>query len=219
MDLQYDWVENSPGQDIVTTASKWLAERTKESFNDGIQELPELDYHKLKGEQRNVFLQVMAYFKKLKSGDQDQPETLRLNVDGTAGTGKSFLIWTITTALRELFSDGPITFDPVVRLAPTGVAAFGIHGWTINFSLMIPVKEGTDFNQLGQSSLARFQTHWKEIKLLILDEKSMVGRSQVGRMDHRLHQAHPQHADEILGGMPAIFFGDFAHLSVNYTHC
>jgi hypothetical protein len=45
---------------------------------------------------------------------------------------------------------------------------------------MIPVKEGSEFNQLGQSSLARFQTHWKEIKLLILDEKSMVGRSQVG---------------------------------------
>jgi len=76
LDLQYDWIENSPGQDIVTTASKWLAERTKASPSDGIQELPELDYCKLKGEQRNVFLQVMAYFKKLKSGDQDQPETL-----------------------------------------------------------------------------------------------------------------------------------------------
>src|ERR1700692_1717037 len=77
---------------------------------------------------------------------------------------------------------------------------------------MIPVKEGADFNQLGKSSLARFQTRWKEIKLLILDEKSMVGRSQVGRMDCQLRQAHPQHADEILGGMLAIFFGAFAQL-------
>jgi ATP-dependent DNA helicase PIF1 len=212
LDLQYDWIENSPDQDLVTTATKWLAEKTKESPNDGVQELPKVDYRKLKGEQRNVFLQVMAYFKKLKSGDQDQPNTLRLNVDGTAGTGKSFLIWTITTALRELFSDGPIVYDPVVRLAPTGVAAFGIRGWTINFGLMIPVKEGTEFNQLGQSSLARFQTRWKEIKLLILDEKSMVGRSQAGRIDRRLCQAYPQNADEILGGMPAIFFGDFAQL-------
>ena len=77
---------------------------------------------------------------------------------------------------------------------------------------MILVKEGTELNQLGQSSLAYFQTHWKEIKLLILDEKSMVGRSQVGHMDHCLCQAYPQNADEILGGMPAIFFGDFAQL-------
>ena len=154
----------------------------------------------------------MAYFKKLKSGDLDQPEPLRLNVDGTAGTGKSFLIWTITTALRELFFDGPVTCDPVVHLAPTGVAAFHIRGWTINFGLMIPVKEGTEFNQLGQNSLAHFQTHWKEIKLFILDEKSMVGHSQVGRMDQHLRQAYPQMADEILGGIPAIFFGDFAQL-------
>ena len=40
----------------------------------------------------------------------------------------------------------------------------------------------------------------------------MVGRSQVGCMDRRLYQAYPQNADEILGGMPAIFFGDFAQL-------
>ena len=96
----------------------------------------------------------MAYFKKKLSGDPDQPEPLHLNVDGTAGTG--------TTALRELLSDGPITHDSVVRLAPTGVAAFGICGWTINFGLMIPVKEGAEFNQLGQSSLAHFQTRWKQ---------------------------------------------------------
>jgi hypothetical protein len=77
---------------------------------------------------------------------------------------------------------------------------------------MIPVKEGTEFNQLGQSSLACFQACWKEIKLFILDEKSMVGRSRVGCIDHHLRQADPQNADEILGGMSAIFFGDFAQL-------
>jgi ATP-dependent DNA helicase PIF1 len=212
LDLQYDWIEKSPNQNLVTTATKWLAEKLKEFPNDSVQDLPEVDHSKLKGEQRNVFLQIMAYFKKIKTGDADQPAPVRLNVDGTAGTGKSFLIWAITKALRELFSNGPITYDPVVRLAPTGVAAFGIRGWTINFGLMIPVKEGAEFNQLGQSSLARFQTRWKEIKLLILDEKSMVGRSQVGRIDRRLRQAYPQNADEILGEMPAIFFGDFAQL-------
>ena len=211
-DLQYDWIGNSPDQNLVTMASKWLTDKIKGSPNDAVQTLPEVDYQKLKGEQRNVFLQVMAYFKKMNTGDQDQPDPLRLNVDGTAGTGKSFLIWTITTALRELFFDGSVNYDPVVRLAPTGVAAFGIRGWTINFGLMIPVKEGNEFNQLGQSSLARFQTRWKETKLLILDEKSMVGRSQLGRMDRRLRQAYPQNADEILGGMPAIFFGNFAQL-------
>jgi hypothetical protein len=77
---------------------------------------------------------------------------------------------------------------------------------------MIPVKEGTEFNQLGQSSLACFQTCWEGIKLLILDEELMVGRSQVDHIGHCLRQAHSQDADEILGGMHAIFFGDFAQL-------
>jgi hypothetical protein len=64
-----------------------------------------VDWQKLKGEQCNIFLQVMAYCKKLKTGDDDQPAPLRINVDGTTGTGKSFLIWAITTVLRELFSN------------------------------------------------------------------------------------------------------------------
>jgi hypothetical protein len=51
LDLQYDWIENSPGQAQVTTAVKWLAEKTKESPNDSVQILPENDYHKLKSRQ------------------------------------------------------------------------------------------------------------------------------------------------------------------------
>jgi hypothetical protein len=66
--LQYDWIEKSPDQILVNTAAKWLAEKSKESPNDGVQELPEVDYHMLKGKQQIIFLQVMAYFKKLKTG-------------------------------------------------------------------------------------------------------------------------------------------------------
>src|SRR6202044_3953442 len=142
----------------------------------------------------------------------NKPDPLRINVDGTAGTGKSFLIWAIFIALRDMFYDELGGHDPVVRLAPTGIAAFGIRGWTINYGLMIPVKEGKEFGQLGQNSLIRLQARWKKAKLLILDEKSMVGRAQMGRCDRRLRQAFPQKAEEILGGIPTIIFGDFAQL-------
>jgi hypothetical protein len=47
----------------------------------------------------------------------------------------------------------------------------------------------------------------------------MVGRSQLGRVDHSLRQAYPQNADEILGGMPGIFFGDFAQLPPVGSEC
>jgi ATP-dependent DNA helicase PIF1 len=77
---------------------------------------------------------------------------------------------------------------------------------------MIPVKEGKDFNQLGQNSISCLQTRWKDAKLLIIDEKSMVGRTQMGRVDRRLCQIHPSKATEFLGGIPALIFGDFAQL-------
>ena len=212
LDLAYDWNENSPNQSDINAASTWLTDRIKESPNDIAQQLPHVDYSWLKGHQREVFLQVMAYFKKIKAGGANKPDPLRINVDGTAGTGKSFLIWAISIALRDMFHDELDGHDPVVRLAPTGIAAFGIRGWTINYGLMIPVKEGKEFGQLGQNSLIRLQARWKKAKLLILDEKSMVGRAQMGRCDRRLRQAFPQHADEILGDLPAIFLGDFAQL-------
>ena len=48
-------IKNSPHQALVSTAATWLSEKTKESPNDNIQELPEADWQKLKGEQRNLF--------------------------------------------------------------------------------------------------------------------------------------------------------------------
>lgn len=125
-------------------------------------------------------------------------------MDGTAGTGKSFLIWEISHALRELYGDELEGKDPVIRLAPTGVSAFDIRGWTINFGMGIPVREGSYFKQLDKNAQQRHQTCWKNTKLLILDEKSMVGRAQFGRCDRHLCQAFPNNSDEILGGLPAV---------------
>jgi len=44
----------------------------------------------------------------------------------------------------------------MVRLAPTGISAFGIQGWTINYGLGIPVKG--EFVQIGQNCLQGHQT-------------------------------------------------------------
>jgi len=90
---------------------------------------------------------------------------LRINVYGTAGTGKSFLIWASSHALRDLYAQDLNGKDPMVRLAPTGISAFGIWGWTINYGLGIPVKG--EFVQLGQNHLQRHQTQWRQVKLLI----------------------------------------------------
>ena len=97
--------------------------------------------------------------------------------------------------------------NPVIRLAPTGIAAFGINGMTVHSALSLPVKP--PFNPLAPSTLSKLQHQWKDIKLLIIDEKSMIGRTMAGKMDSRLQQII---ADEVMGGIGVLLFGDFAQL-------
>ena len=144
----FDWVGNSPGHQACHDASRWLSDQIKQSPNDDAQELPSnVDWRTLKGHQRKVFLQVIAYMKFIKDNPGRRPAPLCINVDGTAGTGKSWLIWSITKAVWELFPDQQN--DLVARLAPTGIVAYGIRGWTLNSGLSIPVKEPSGgMNQL-----------------------------------------------------------------------
>ena len=207
-----DWVLNSPGQEICNKASRWLSDQKKDSPNDDAQDLPgNVNWRTLKGNQQLVFLQVMAYMKYIHDHPSGAaPEPLRINVDGTAGTGKSWLIWSITQAIRELFDDQQK--ELVACLAPTGIAAYGIHGWTLNFGLTIPVKEPrSGMYSLNSAALKRAQFRWKDIKLVIMDEKSMIGRAQFGRVDRRLRQIL-SNPTETFGNIPIIMFGDFAQL-------
>ncbi|KAJ8508356.1 hypothetical protein ONZ45_g9349 [Pleurotus djamor] len=117
IDEQYNWVLASPQNGLVIRdASNWISDNVKESPNDTLQVLPDVDYRLLKGEQRNVFLQVIAYVKKKLADENSNLPPLWLNVDGTAGTGKSFLIWAISTAIRQLLNITPTSHDPVASL-------------------------------------------------------------------------------------------------------
>jgi len=147
----------------------------------------------------------MGYFKMILQDDDVAPQTLCINIDGTAGTGKSFLIWAITTELCKIFHTEH-GVDPVVRLAPTGIAAYGIRGWTLHFGLSIPGRKA--WSDLSGSGLAC----WNRVKLLIIDEKSMVGRTTMGMVDRRLRQIFPESSRDVLGDIPVLLFGDFAQL-------
>lgn len=85
--------------------------------------------------------------------------------------------------------------------------------WTLNYGLNIPVKDGRPgFQELGPNASKRCQTRWKSVKLLIIDEKSMIGQYVFGKVDRRLRQVFPNSQDETLGNLPAIIFGDFGQL-------
>ena len=208
IDEQHPWTESDWTEEQITFASDWI-ETQKRLGGAPPNQLPEVDWRFLQGEQREVFLRVIAWYKAIlgaEEGRNNQPEPLRINIDGTAGTGKSFLIGAISAELQNLALEKNKP-NPVKRLAPTGVAAFGINGLTIHSALSLPVK--TTFEALLPSTLARLQHEWKDIKLLIIDEKSMVGRTMAGKIDARLRQII---GDEVMGGIGVLLLGDFAQL-------
>jgi hypothetical protein len=56
------------------------------------------------------------------------------------------------------------------------------------------------------------QNRWKPARLIVKDEKSMIGRTQMGKLNRRLWQIYPAMAHKTLRGMAAIMFGDFLQL-------
>ncbi len=74
-------------------------------------------------------------------------------------------------------------------MAPTGAAAYNVHGHTLHSLLKIPVRG--DFRDLEGQSLHSLQESLDRVSYIILDEMSMVGRKLFGQMDRRLRQAFP----------------------------
>ena len=129
-----------------------------------------------------------------------------MHVDGPAGTGKSYLIDMISTYLFDM-AEQHGQLDPVLRAAPTGVAAFGIQGQTLHRLLRLPVRK--PFESLPNSVLLSLQQLFQQCHYLIVDEKSMIGLLELYQIDVRLKQIFPNHSDEPFGGMNVLLCGDF----------
>ncbi|CAK5270705.1 unnamed protein product [Mycena citricolor] len=141
-------------------------------------------------EQRNIFDKIMGqYSLELLGGKRSQA---LLNIDGTAGCGKTYLIHAICQELRRLAAehDQP---DPIRVLAPSGVAAFNIRGRTIHSALGLPEQ-------------------WRGAHFVIIDEKSMLGLRTLSQIDSRLRQILPHRSNNVFGGLNLALVGDFAQL-------
>jgi hypothetical protein len=77
---------------------------------------------------------------------------------------------------------------PVIVLAPTGVAAFNINGATIHSMLSILIindKHGKGLDINGER-LKQLQERLQGVHYIIIDEKSMIGRRMLAKIDTRL---------------------------------
>src|SRR6266542_1556880 len=134
---------------------------------------------------------------------------LRIIVMGTAGTEKSYLIKAIRNMLYEM--GGVESKRTVLVIALTGVAMFNIKGMMIHSALSIPISTNDNLDIEGER-LKKLQDKLENVKYIIIDEKSMVGRKMLGLIDMRLRQAFPEYNNEPFGGRSIIMFGDFGQL-------
>ena len=133
---------------------------------------------------------------------------IHMFINGTAGSGKSYLIMCLRKYVETHFSSSSIEV-----CAPTGTAAFNISGRTIHSAMSLPVPlPPNSLVELKGEALLAFQQRLESVKLIIIDEMSMIGRVMLRCIDLRLREAHPHNRDRPFGGISVCLFGDFGQL-------
>ena len=112
-------------------------------------------------------------------------------LSGGAGCGKSVLIRAISQALIKYFNhlhdENPDTLK-LLLCAPTGKAAHNIGGSTIHSAFCIPANHGFHFKPLDMQQLNTLRAYFNDLKVIIIDEISMVGRSMFNFINLRLQE-------------------------------
>ena len=165
----------------------------------------------LEEKQRQLYDLIVGHYERLLHGTED-PSQLQINLDGKAGTGKSHVIMFISSVLEKMASDMGRE-SPILRAAPTGVAAHGISGRTLHSLFRFPVaRDGASHDRLSSEGLGALQAMFRGVSYLIVDEKSMIGLHQLAAVDRRCRDIFPDRRGEPFGGLNIVLAGDFFQL-------
>ena len=94
-------------------------------------------------------------------------------------------------------------------LAPTGVAAVNINGTTIHSGLEINV--GGKLYPLSEQHRPDLRNKLSEVRLIIIDEISMVSSVLFFQVNHWLTEVFRYSGKEPFAGLPVIVCSDFYH--------
>ena len=137
---------------------------------------------------------------------------LHMFVSGIGGTGKSFLINTVCALVSDMWDC--TAQSPVCAVtAPTGLAAYNVGGVTIHRLLQLPIEhEGraAGYWKLGRDVLKIMRACLSQLRLLIIDEVSMVSNLNLAYIHLRLDEIFAK--DEWFGGVNVLSVGDILQL-------
>ena len=110
-----------------------------------------------------------------------------LNMSDRAGCGKSAVLNCISKYIRG--KSGP---DFLKVGASTGTAAVLVKGNTLHNMFHLPITNKKDvIKGLSGDALRALQDSFKDVELLVIVEKSMIGQYTLYMIDARLRQAKP----------------------------
>ena len=153
----------------------------------------ELNYmtRKLVPEQMNVLRKVVSSCKsivKAKNNINVKPAPVRLIVHGGAGVGKSATIKAVSTQAEHILRNASAGDDPncpkVLICAFTAKAANIVGGITFHSALSLKIGNKVCF--MSDKTRAQIKHNLANLKLLIIDEVSLVGADMLYRIHMRL---------------------------------
>ena len=97
-------------------------------------------------------------------------------------------------------------------MAPTGVAAINIDGTTINTGLAIPKETGDNVPAMSDQKKTQLRLSLSDLKLIIIDEISMVGNTTLLHIHQRLKDIFGTTSSLLFAGITIIVVGDLCQL-------
>ena len=158
----------------------------------------------LSDEQRMIVLATIDTVVKFLENDEDY-KPLRATITGMGGCGKSHIINTIISIIRQMTNSN----NTVQVAAPSGSAAYNVKGCTLHSLLGINVQ--VPWASLNDVRKKELQKKLKELLVLMVDERSMLNSHVTyGAEEHVRDCAFYGHnSRETWGGVPVVLlFGD-----------
>jgi len=157
-------------------------------------------------------LQRETYLHIAESINKDTPEQLLMTISGEAGTGKSYIAQAIRLCTKLRFGKTNTHIGPFLAVAPTGTAAFNINGFTWQSALNKAKNDkGSVLKKISQDTADKLQGKLDGLKVVIIDEMSLVGLESLVDINRRLQAAQSDkvRAQQLFGGCTVILMGDF----------
>ena len=169
---------------------------------------------KMNDQQYAFLMFIRNWCLKSRRGENTQPFFIHLT--GSAGTGKSHLVRTIyQLATKILQQTSENSGDVVLLTSFTGSAAYNIGGYTIHNLFSIPLDAKPPYRGLKNKGLLEIQQRLSDIRILIIDEISMVDKTLLLYIHGRLKQIKQllksSHAP--FGNISILAVGDFFQLA------